>query len=169
LSENICKWNLLTQNAVNSVMAVVAAVVLLLSTRGHGTYTVETVDSVPFSKVGRKSVLFSAPLFMTWCSHNAPNCTDLHLYFQTPPIPQTGEGLSPLPRFLPLRSAHSSTFQSFRGRCYPLIIRHLQAGFLDIGVLLDNVSISNKMLICGKKYCYRLLTDILMWYSFLCF
>jgi len=35
----------------------------------------------PTFKSGTEKRLFSVPLVMTWCSQNAPNCTDFHLYF----------------------------------------------------------------------------------------
>jgi len=59
---------------------------LVDETRGHGTYTAGTVNSVPLLKVGEKP-LFFAPLLMTWFPQNAPNYTDLHLYFSGGNIP----------------------------------------------------------------------------------
>jgi len=85
-------------------------------TSGRGTYMAGMVNSVPLLKAGQKSVLFSVPLLMTQCPQNAPNCTDLHLYFQkipggnTPGLPETVEGLSPLPNFFTTTSAHRPTY-----------------------------------------------------------
>jgi len=69
----------------------------------------------PTFKSGTKKRLFSFPLLMTWCSQNAQNCTDLHLYFQTFPGSNTRgptklQRGKPLPRLLPLTSAHRPTF-----------------------------------------------------------
>jgi len=56
--------------------------------------------------------LFSVPLLITWCPQSAPNCTDLHLYFQkisrvTPPNHQNWEFH---PRLLHSATAHCPTF-----------------------------------------------------------
>ena len=66
-------------------------------------------------KSGTEKRQFSVPLSMTWCSQNAPNCTDLHPYFQnfpevTPPDPKTGKGVSPSPDFSPSTRAHRRNF-----------------------------------------------------------
>jgi len=59
--------------------------------------------------------LFSVPLLLTWCSQNAPNCTDLHLYFQkihrghTLEPTKLGRG-KPLPRLPPLDECPPSHF-----------------------------------------------------------
>jgi len=56
---------------------------------------------------------------MTWCPKSAPNCTDLHLYFQknflgvTPQTPKTGK---PLPDSSPQRPPTVPLFHSFCGR-----------------------------------------------------
>jgi len=82
----------------------------------------------PTFKNGAEKHVFSVPLSMTWCPQNAPNCTDLHLYFQknfpelTPRTPKTGK---PLPDSSPQRPPTIPLFHSFQGRCllhYTMII-----------------------------------------------
>jgi len=83
--------------------------------RGRGTYTEGTVNSITLLKVGWKTVIF-CPTFNDLMSPNAPNCTNLHLYFPkkisgaNTPDPQTEEGLSPFPRLLSSTIAHRPTF-----------------------------------------------------------
>ena len=85
-------------------------------TRGCGTYG-RNGKFRPTFKSGTEKHLFSIPLLMTWCPKNAPNCTDLHLYFQkkfsggnTPRTPQHWEGLSPFPTLVPLHERPPSHF-----------------------------------------------------------
>ena len=66
----------------------------------------------PIFKSGMEKRLLSVPLLMTWHPQNAPNFTDVHLYFKKifwgntrrPPK------LSPVPRFLPLDERPPSHF-----------------------------------------------------------
>ena len=69
-------------------------------------------------KSGTEKCLFSVPLLMTWCPQNAPNCTDLHLYFQkifrgNTPDPQNLGGVKHPPQSTLstlLTSGHRTTF-----------------------------------------------------------
>jgi len=99
-----------------------------------------TVDSVPFLKVGRKSVYF--PSHFWW--PDAPKCTKLHRFApifseknswgNTPGPPKLGRGLiSILPRLLPLERAKTvPLFQSFRGRWVLLLLIDKDLKFVDI-------------------------------------
>jgi len=74
---------------------------------GRGTYTAGTVNFAPLLKVGRP----------TDVPQNAPNCTDLQIYFQK--FPQN----YPLPRLLPSASAHRPNFSGLlRGRRFRRIV-----------------------------------------------
>jgi len=94
-------------------------------TRGRGTYTAWTVNSVPLSKLGRKSVNF--PSHFWWL--DVPKMQQIaqicnYIFTNFPGVtqrPQTWGRGKPFPRFLSLDKRSRPTvplFQSFRGRCH---------------------------------------------------
>ena len=112
-------------------------------TRGLGSYTTGTVNSRATFKSGTERRRFSVSLLMTWCHRidfpksklntelyifcctgrrSAPNCTDLHLYFQkfpggNIPGPILRRGQSPL-QTLPSARVHLPTFRELPRSLY---------------------------------------------------
>jgi len=87
----------------------------IYQTRGHGTYTAGVVNFAPLLKVGQKSVYFPSHFWgpdVPKMHQIAQICAYIFRKFSgvTPRTSKTGEGLSSLPRLLPLDKRPPSRF-----------------------------------------------------------